>query len=120
MLIFFGRDEVVPKSNFRIATVSLEIAGTRTLSGVVVPTFRYFLAGVTFLVFPYWLPWYLRNFRFGFLIRREGDGVGVENVKNSKDLEREGVIGVPTLDWLFCEQLCSGGVSCLSLLDGGT
>ena len=98
MLIVVGRDEVLPKSNFRIARVPFELDGTRTLSTVVVPTFTNFFAEVSFLFVPNWLPWYFFNFRFGFLIRGEGDGVGVENVKTSKDWLREVVLGVPTLD----------------------
>ena len=71
------------------------------------------------MVFAYWFPRNRCLFLFGFIIRGDGDGVGVANVNSPNDWLIDGVIGVPTLDRLICEQLVSGGASSLSLVDGG-
>ena len=106
-VIFVGSDEVLPKSNFRDAMVSFEVDGTRTLSEVVVATLTNFFPGLEnpgpALV--YWLPVNLLDFRFCLRTRGEGDGIGVANEHSHNEWLRDGVTGVPTLDWLICEQL---------------
>ena len=106
------------KCNFREAAVLIELEATGTASGVEVPNLNFFSA-ISLSVFPYL---FLRNqslVLFGFRARCDGEGIGVANVNSPNDWLIEGVIGVPTLDMLTCEQLVSGGVSSLSLLEGG-